>query len=118
MKKLAFIMCALFMCSVMQAQERIMFNVGCPEVDDQPMNNGRPKSPMRPPVVYIEDYVLTFAAGHPDYELFIKDEDGEVVYSTTVTSAETLVTLPSFLAGDYVIELTMGNWKFTGWIEL
>ena len=118
MKKLAFIMCALLMCSVMQAQERIIFNVGCPEVDDQPMNNGHPKAPMRPPVVYLENYILTFVAGHPDYELFIKDEDGEVVYSTVVTSAETLVTLPSFLSGDYVIELTMGNWKFTGWIEL
>ena len=118
MKKLAFIMCALLMCSVMQAQERIIFNVGCPEVDDQPMNNGRPKSPMRPPVVYIEDYTLTFVAGHPDYELTIKDEDGETVYTTVVTSAETLVTLPSTLTGEYVIELRMGYWLFTGWIEL
>lgn len=118
MKKLAFIMCALLMCSVMQAQERIIFNVGCPEVDDQPMNNGRPKAPMRPPVVYIEDYVLTFMTDHPEYIINIKDEDGEIVYSTVVTSAETLITLPSTLSGDYVIELTMGNWKFTGWIEL
>ena len=118
MKKLAFIMCALFMCSVMQAQERIMFNVGCPEVDDQPMNNGRPKSPMRPPVVYIEDHTLGFVADHPEYILNIKDEDGEVVYTTTVFSTQTQVVLPSILSGDYVIELTMGNWLFVGWIFL
>ena len=86
--------------------------------DDMPIGNSRPKSPMRPPVVYIEDHTLSFVVDHPDYELTIKDEDGEVVYSTIVTSAETLVTLPSSLVGDYVIELTMGNWLFVGWINL
>lgn len=109
-------LCILMMNTSLYAWEIIPFTVSFD--DPQPIGHGHAKAPMRPPVVYIEDYVLTFAAGHPDYELFIKDEDGEVVYSTTVTSAETLVTLPSFLAGDYVIELTMGNWKFTGWIEL
>ena len=66
----------------------------------------------------IEDYTLSFVADHPDYILNIKDEDGEVVYSTTVFSAMTQVTLPSDLSGDYEIELLMGNWKFTGWIGL
>lgn len=118
MKKLfSIVFCAFMVSTSLSAQQLIPFTVNYDE-KDIPIGNGYPKSPMRPPVVYIEDYVLTFAADHPDYELFIKDEDGEVVYSTTVTSAETLVTLPSFLAGDYVIELTMGNWKFTGWIEL
>ena len=86
--------------------------------DNRPIGHGTGKSPMRPPVVYLDDYTLTFGVGHPDYELTIKDEDGETVYTTVVTSAETLVTLPSSLTGSYVIELTMGNWKFVGWIEL
>lgn len=77
-----------------------------------------PRTPMRPPVVYIEDYTLSFVADHPDYVLTIKDEDGDVVYTTTVFSTETQVTLPSTLSGDYQIELTMGNWLFTGWISL
>ena len=118
MKKLfSIVFCAFMVSTSLSAQQLIPFTVSI-ENDDKPIGNGNPKSPMRPPVVYIEDYTLTFVAGHPDYELFIKDEDGEIVYSTVVTSAETLVTLPSFLSGDYVIELTMGNWKFTGWIEL
>ena len=71
-----------------------------------------------PPTVYLEDGVLTFTAGHPDYTLTIKDEDGDVVYSTIVTSAQTTVVLPSTLTGDYVIELVMGNWLFTGYIVL
>ncbi len=73
---------------------------------------------MRPPVVYIEDHTLAFVADHPEYILNIKDEDGEVVYSTVVYSTLTQVTLPSILSGEYVIELTMGNWKFTGFINL
>ena len=87
-------------------------------IDDMPIGNGHGKSPMRPPVVYIEDHALSFVANHPEYILNIKDEDGEIVYSTTVFSAMTQVTLPSTLSGDYEIELLMGNWKFTGFITL
>lgn len=86
--------------------------------DCMPIGHGYGKSPMRPPVVYIEDYTLSFTADHPDYILNIKDEDGEVVYSTTVFSSMTQVTLPSTLSGDYEIELLMGNWKFMGFITL
>lgn len=37
------------------------------------IGHGYPKSPMRPPVVYIEDYTLAFVADHPEYILNIKD---------------------------------------------
>lgn len=86
--------------------------------DDMPIGNGYPKAPMQAPTVYIEDYSLSFVADHPEYILNIKDEDGEVVYSTVVYSTLTQVTLPSILSGEYVIELRMGYWLFTGWIEL
>jgi hypothetical protein len=82
------------------------------------IGKGHPKSPATPPVVYLEDNTLTFVADHPEYVLYIKDEDEEVVYSTVVTSAETEVTLPSYLSGTYEIELVMGYWLFTGWIDL
>ena len=59
-----------------------------------------------------------FVAGHPDYVLNIKDENGDVVYSTTVCSIETQVVLPSTLSGEYEIELIMGYWKFIGWINI
>ena len=87
---------------------------------DDPLNGhgNINKSPIQPPTVYIEDYVLTFTVGHPDYVLNIKDEDGYVVYTTSVWSSETEVVLPSTLSGDYEIELVMGNWLFTGFIFL
>lgn len=83
-----------------------------------PVGNGHPKSPIQPPTVYIEDYTLSFVADHPDYILNIMDEDGAVVYSTVVYSTQTQVVLPSTLSGDYEIQLVMGNWLFSGWINL
>lgn len=85
---------------------------------DMPIGHGGAKSPMQSPTVYIEDFTLSFAADHPDYILNIKDEDGDVVYTTTVYSAMTQAVLPSTLTGDYEIELVMGNWLFTGCINL
>lgn len=88
------------------------------EDDDQPGGNGNPRSPIEVPLVYIEDYTLTFAVGHPDYTLIIKDEDSNVVYTTTVFSTNIEVILPSTLSGDYEVNLVMGNWLFTGGINL
>ena len=116
MKKLLVFTIALLMTVLVQAVEKISFSTSY--VNKMPVTNGIPKSPMRPPLVYIEDHTLTFSADHPDYLLIIKDEDGEEVYTTTVFSAETLVSLPSTLSGDYEIQLQMGNWLFTGWICL
>ena len=117
MRKFVFaFLCFMMMSTYVFAEGPIDFSVSI--IDDMPIGHGHPKSPIQPPIVYLEDYTLTFVAGHPDYELTIKDEDGQTIYTTFVTSAETLVTLPSTLTGDYVIELRMGYWLFTGWIEL
>jgi len=78
----------------------------------------RPRTPVDPPMVYLEDYTLTFEADHPEYVLYIKDEDDAVVYSTVVSTTVTEVVLPSYLSGDYEIDLVMGDWLFTGWINL
>ena len=85
---------------------------------DERIGHGHPRGPIEAPTVYIEDYSLSFEANHPDYVLYIKDEDGDVVYTTTVYSFMTLVPLPYTLSGDYEIELVYGNWLFTGNISL
>lgn len=98
------------------ARELIPFSVHYD--DEQPITHGHGRSTIQPPTVYIEDYTLLFAVDHPEYILNIKDEDGAVVYSTVVYSVQTQVVLPSTLSGDYEIELVMGNWLFSGWINL
>lgn len=117
MKKLLLTaLCILMMNTSLFARDIIPFTVSFD--DNAPIGNERPKSPMRPPVVYMEDYTLTFVVDHPDYILNIMDEDGAVVYSTVVYSTQTQVVLPSTLTGDYEIQLVMGNWLFSGWINL
>ena len=115
-KSFYLLLIALSLSTSAAAWDRIPLVVGI--IDGMPIGNGYPKFPMRPLVVYLEDHTLAFVADHPEYILNIKDEDGEVVYSTVVYSTLTQVTLPSILSGEYVIELTMGNWKFTGFINL
>ena len=88
------------------------------EEDDRPVGHDYPKSPTDPPTVYIEDYTLMFENYHPEYILNIKDEDGDVVYTTVVHSTQTQVPLPSTLSGNYEIKLILGFWVFTGWIGL
>ena len=104
------------MCIMMHAGTYITLD--CSLVDPKVLGNPTPKSPIEIPLVYIEDYTLTFETNHPDYVLNIKDEDGFTVYSAVVYSTQTEVILPSTLSGDYAIELVMGNWLFTGWINL
>ena len=116
MKKITLFIFALFMSTMLQAFEKITFT--CNGIDDMPVGHGNPKSPIQAPTVCIEDYTLLFAVDHPEYVLNIKDEDDNVVYTTVVYSSLTQVILPSTLSGDYQIELVMGNWLFTGWINL
>jgi hypothetical protein len=120
MKKLFLMIVGAFMLSTsLWAKEEIVFSViGIGDGDYQPIGHGAGRPSIEAPLVYIDDYTLTFEAYHPDYTLIIKDEDGDVVYSTSVYSAQTQVVLPSTLSGDYEIQLVMGNRLFTGWINL
>lgn len=115
MKKIFLFIISVFIVSTsVSAKKQIPFTVNWGNETDL----GYPKSPTDPPTVYIEDYTLMFENYHPEYILNIKDEDGIVVYSTVVYSIQTQVVLPSTLSGNYEIELVMGYWVFTGWINL
>ena len=116
MKKVSVLFLFLILGMSTQANHVISFSVQI--IPDLPLGHGHPKSPMQAPTVYIEDYTLLFETNHPEYVLNIKDEDGDTVYTTVVYSAQTQVVLPSTLSGDYEIELAIGNWLFTGWINL
>ena len=119
MKKLFFmIMCAFVMSTSANAWKLVPFTLSFAGDDNISLGHGSPKSPDETPTVYIDDYTLYFEASHPDYVLNIKDEDGDVVYTTVVYTAQTQAVLPSTLSGNYVIELAVGSQLFTGWINL
>ena len=118
MKKLLLLLFGAFLLSTSVSAKVLVPLTVCIEEDEQPGGNGHGKTSMCPPLVYLEDYTLSFEVGHPEYVLNIKDENDNVVYTTTVYSTQTQVVLPSTLSGDYQIELVMGYWLFTGWINL
>ena len=118
MKKLLLILFGAFLLSAsVSAKVQVPLTV-CIEDDETPIGHGHSKDLIDSPTVYIEDYTLYFEANHPEYVLNIKDEDGDVVYTTVVYTAQTQAVLPSTLSGDYVIELAVDNQLFTGWINL
>ena len=116
MKKIFLLFLSLLSSFSLNAQEPVTFV--CEGFHNINVGHSGPKTPIPLPKVYIEDYTLTFVIDHPDYSLIIKDDNGNIVYTTTVYSSQTQVVLPSTLSGNYQIELVMGNWLFTGWIEL
>ena len=116
-KLLLFLFGAFILSTSVSAQTLVPLTVSIEE-NDQPGGNGHGKSPITTPTVYIDDYTLLFETNHPDYVLYIKDEDGNVVYTMVVYSTQTQVVLPSTLSGNYEIQLVMGYWLFMGWINL
>ena len=119
MKKFYIVFCLLTFSLVSYAmRDGSPIDLSTEVIDPEHGQGIRPMAPMQPPTIYLEDYTLLFGSNHPEYVLNIKDEDDDVVFSTTVYSTLTQVVLPSTLSGDYEIELLMGNWRFTGWINL
>ena len=116
MKKVLLFIFALLTCTSLQAQNTIPFNVE--HVPQKPVGNQGPKSPVTLPVVYLDDYTLTFETNHPEYVLYIKDENDVVVYSYYVAASTNTVVLPSTLSGSYRIELVTDDWLFWGYILL
>jgi hypothetical protein len=86
-------------------------------VSNVPIGNGTgtpyPKSPVLSPEATLDDHMLTLPSDHPDYTLQLLDENGEIVYETTVLEGVESIALPSSIIGDYELRLyTGGNYYF------
>lgn len=79
----------------------------------------RPKSPINVPTVVLDDHQLIFQSAHPAYTLYLYEEE-VLVYSTEISPDSTIVNLPSWLSGEYEIQLYMGecSYYFCGFIEI
>ena len=85
--------------------------------DDPTTDQGEPhRGPIAVPSVDIDDHTLTFTSPCCGYTLQLLDEDGDVVYTTFITS-DTLV-LSSTLSGGYELCLYPdgSNFYFYGYV--
>lgn len=109
-------MLSLASVSVFAVPVNIPLHAGYEDPNDG--NSGLQKGSAPIPSISLDDYSLIFNTPCDGYTLRLLDEDGVVVYSVVIPTDTTSLVLPSWLSGDYQIELVMGYWLFTGWIIL
>ena len=117
MKKKAFIILTLVVAMLSLSNVRanavpvrVYFQVGL--IDPSDDQDGPGRTPVQPPLIYLEDGTLTFATPCDGCELRLVNAEDEVEY-TTVISGSTL-ELPSDLSGTYVLEIICGDYVFIG----
>ena len=94
----------------------INFNVGY-ENPQNPQDDDK-RTLTLVPEVEIEDYTLTFYTPCDGCVLRLLDENDVVVYSTIIPTSTTELVLPSYLSGDYEIQIVQGNLYFWGYVNL
>ena len=85
-----------------------------PSYDQEDQN----RSPELIPSVSIDDHTLFFETPCDGCLLRIIDEDNYVVYSVVIPVGATMHVLPTYLSGDYEIQIIHDNLCFYGYIEL
>ena len=76
------------------------------------------RAPMELPEFYLDGYTLTAGSYTVGSTVVLKDEDGDVVFTSYIYVEGDTITLPSILSGTYTIEVTSGSQTFVGEIEL
>lgn len=96
--------------------QSIDFTVGY--VDPKDGDDDQQRSQDLVPEVSIDGYTLTFYTPCDGCVLRLIDENDNVVYSTVIPTGATSLVLPSYLSGDYEIQIVQGNIYFYGYIYL
>ena len=79
---------------------------------------GSQEPPVLVPSVSLEGYTLYFMTPCDGCTLRLLDEDDAVVFSTIIPTGTTSLVLPSYLSGEYEIQIIQGNIYFWGFILL
>ncbi len=81
-----------------------------------PTENQQPikKGPVVIPSVSIEDHTLFFATPCCGCTLKLVNSDGDVEYATVIPMDTTTLILPSYLLGEYQLQIVRGNYCFWG----
>ncbi|MBO6217889.1 MAG: hypothetical protein J6N73_09600, partial [Prevotella sp.] len=88
------------------------------KIDKSKLGPGASRTPVQPPIVYLDGYTLTFES-HADFTLQVVSFDDEsVVFETSVPSSVSEVQLPSYLTGEYELRLYTDSFLFAGYIDL
>ena len=112
----ALIVTLLSLTNVHVSAEPVQVNLEVGFIDPTENQDDPQRNPVFAPSVEIEDNILTFITSCDYMELRLVNEENEVEYSTYILGS-TLV-LPSYLNGDYQLQIISGNYIFYGDITL
>ena len=76
------------------------------------------EGPIFIPKANLDGSTLSFVTPCDGYELRLLDENGDVVYSIVIPVGTTSLVLPSYLSGDYEIQIIRGYICFWGHVIL
>lgn len=76
------------------------------------------KGPVLVPSVSLDDHTLYFITPCDGCTLRLLDENDVVVYSTVIPTGTTSLMLPSYLSGEFEIQIIQGFYYFWGFINL
>ena len=79
-------------------------------------NTGQHRNPI--PTISLEDHTLFFNTPCDGCELRLLDEDGEEVYTTIIPTSCLSLVLPSYLSGEYELQIIQGNICYYTTIDL
>lgn len=121
MKKVIFSFVLLFLASFSQARVLSMWSqlylqvrFDDPTVQEVPIG----RSPIVIPSLSLEGYNLLFNTPCDGCTLRIVNEDGDLEYSIVIPANTATLTLPSYLSGEYELQIIRGQFCFYGYIEL
>jgi hypothetical protein len=95
-----------------EAMGGVNIYLSCSRTHEVPLGRPINRAPMRLPTVELLGNNLSIPDCLVGYEILIKSESGEVVFSTLVAS--TVVVIPNIPSGSYMIEFIGENYSFFG----
>ena len=113
---MALVMALLSLTNICTYAKPVRVPLQVEHIDPENTQDNPHRTPIQPPLIYIEDGTLTFATPCDGCELRLVNAEDEVEY-TTVIFGSTL-ELPSNLSGTYVLEIICGDYVFLGEITL
>jgi len=85
-----------------------------PTLEHEPLKS----APIRIPTVILNDHKLTFETSCVGCLLSIINEEEQPVFMSTISEGTKTLSIPSYLSGEYIIQLSTGRFVFWGYISL
>lgn len=120
MKKVIFSLVLLLLASFSQASvqsisSQLYLQVSITDPTEPHTPIGR--SPIEIPTIYIDGYDLLFETPCDGCTLQLLNGDGDVEYSIEIPTNTTSLALPSYLSGEYELQIIRGQFCFYGYVE-